>query len=130
MAEEADQQVCAIASPLAGPKLVKRLLKLVKTASKEKQVRRGVKEVVKALKKSEKGLCIIAGDISPIDVISHIPVMCEDRNITYVYVPSKEALGTAGQTKRPTSVMLVKKSESYSDKYSECAKKAKALEAD
>eukprot|EP00339_Tiarina_fusa_P029213 CAMPEP_0117085476 /NCGR_PEP_ID=MMETSP0472-20121206/60082_1 /TAXON_ID=693140 ORGANISM="Tiarina fusus, Strain LIS" /NCGR_SAMPLE_ID=MMETSP0472 /ASSEMBLY_ACC=CAM_ASM_000603 /LENGTH=123 /DNA_ID=CAMNT_0004814735 /DNA_START=9 /DNA_END=380 /DNA_ORIENTATION=+ len=101
MAEEADQQVCAIASPLAGPKLVKRLLKLVKTASKEKQVRRGVKEVVKALKKSEKGLCIIAGDISPIDVISHIPVMCEDRNITYVYVPSKEALGTAGQTKRP-----------------------------
>ena len=35
-------------------------------------------------------LCIIAGDISPIDVITHIPVMCEDVKIPYCYVPSKE----------------------------------------
>ena len=35
-------------------------------------------------------VCIIAGDISPIDVIIHIPVMCEDRDIPYIYVPSKE----------------------------------------
>jgi len=35
-------------------------------------------------------LCIIAGDISPIDVITHLPIMCEDRDIPYIYVPSKE----------------------------------------
>lgn len=35
-------------------------------------------------------VCVIAGDISPIDVISPLPVLCEERGIPYVYVPSKE----------------------------------------
>ena len=32
----------------------------------------------------------MAGDISPIDVITHIPVLCEENQIPYIYVPSKE----------------------------------------
>ena len=32
---------------------------------------------------------VIAGDVSPIDVISHIPVVCEDNKIPYAYVPSR-----------------------------------------
>ena len=52
-------------------------------------------------------LCVIAGDISPIDVITHIPILCEESNVPYIYVHSKEELGAAGQTKRPTSCMLV-----------------------
>ena len=50
---------------------------------------------------------MLAGNISPIDVITHVPVLCEDAGVPYIYVPSKEALGAAGGTKRPTSVMLV-----------------------
>lgn len=96
-----------IATPLADAKLKKRTLKLVKKAAVSKQLKRGVKEVVKALRKGSKGLCIIAGDISPIDVITHLPIMCEDRDIPYIYVPSKEELGAAGQTKRPSSCMLI-----------------------
>lgn len=41
------------------------------------------------------------------DVISHIPVLCEDHNIPYVYVQSRAELGAAGATKRPTSVVMV-----------------------
>ncbi len=52
-------------------------------------------------------LCVIAGDISPIDVITPLPVLCEDNDIPYIYVPSKEELGEAGLTKRPTSCMLI-----------------------
>lgn len=97
-----------IARPLAAEKLEKRLLSLAGAVAKKKTLRRGVKEVVKALRKGEKGLCIIAGDISPIDVISHLPVLCEDNKVQYVFVPSKAALGEAACTKRPTSVVLVK----------------------
>ncbi|BDA40361.1 probable H/ACA ribonucleoprotein complex subunit nhp2 at C-terminar half [Coccomyxa sp. Obi] len=97
----------AIADPLADEKLTKKLLKLAKKASKRKQTKRGVKEVVKAIRKKFKGICLIAGDISPIDVITHIPVLCEENDIPYIYVPSKEALGAAGLTKRPTSCMLL-----------------------
>lgn len=41
------------------------------------------------------------------DVISHIPVLCEDHNVPYVYVSSRAELGAAGSTKRPTSVVMV-----------------------
>jgi hypothetical protein len=50
---------------------------------------------------------VIAGDISPIDVITHVPILCEEAGVPYIYVHSKEELGAAGQTKRPTSCMLV-----------------------
>lgn len=50
---------------------------------------------------------VLAADISPMDVISHIPVLCEDHNIPYIYVTSRAELGMAGQTKRPTSVVMI-----------------------
>merc|ERR1712070_722788 len=65
------------------------------------------KKIVKAVRKGTKGTCIIAGDVSPIDVLSHVPVLCEDNEVPYVFVPSKEELGAAGLTKRPTSCILL-----------------------
>lgn len=47
--------VSPIAEPLAGDKLQKKLLKLIKKSMKNKTVRRGVKETVKAIKKDGKG---------------------------------------------------------------------------
>ncbi len=84
------------------------------TAAASKSLKRGVKEVVKALRKSSTvpsspppGVVVLAADISPMDVISHIPVLCEDHSIPYIYVTSRAELGMAGQTKRPTSVVMV-----------------------
>lgn len=50
---------------------------------------------------------MLAADISPMDVISHLPVLCEDHNIPYVYVHSRAELGAASSTKRPTSVVML-----------------------
>ena len=83
-----------------------------------RSLKRGVKEVVKALRKSPippanatipipNGVVILAADISPMDVISHIPVLCEDHGVPYVFVTSRAELGTAAATKRPTSVAMV-----------------------
>lgn len=52
-------------------------------------------------------MVVLAADISPMDVISHIPVLCEDHGIPYIFVPSRAELGAAGNTKRPTSVVMV-----------------------
>ena len=84
---------------------------LVILVAKEKKIKRGVKEVNKAFRKKELGLCILAGDVSPVDVISHIPILCEKNGIPYVYIPSRESLGTASMTKRPTSVVMLLKPE-------------------
>lgn len=108
--------VSIISQPLASKKNTGKLHKLVKKASSAKLVKKGVKDVVKALRKGETGLCIIAGDISPIDVISHLPGLCEDKRIPYIYVPSKLDLGAASCTKRPTSCVLISAKDSFADK--------------
>ncbi|KNG52471.1 L30e-like protein [Stemphylium lycopersici] len=126
------------AFPLAdNDKEVKKILKTVKksrrtrmqvtatnfvppTAAKSKTLRRGVKEVVKALRKSAaagagstltdpSAIVVIAADISPMDVIAHIPVLCEDHNVPYIYIKSRAQLGEASATKRPTSVVMIGK---------------------
>ncbi|KAI9368667.1 50S ribosomal protein L30e-like protein [Aspergillus egyptiacus] len=106
------------AKPLLEEKAAKKALKSVKKAAVNKCLKRGVKEVVKALRKSPvpapnesvsipNGVVILAADISPMDVISHIPVLCEDHGIPYVFVSSRAELGNAAATKRPTSVTMV-----------------------
>lgn len=95
------------------------MLTLPLAAAKSKTLRRGVKEVVKALRKSStahstdpSAIVVIAADISPMDVISHIPVLCEDHGVPYIYIKSRAQLGEASATKRPTSVVMVSKDKS------------------
>ena len=106
--EERIKAVNCISHPLASKKSTKRAHKLVKKAASAKIIRRGVKEVIKGIRKGEKGLCILAGDIYPLDVISHLPLLLEENSIPYLFVPSKQDLGASASTKRPTSVVLVR----------------------
>ncbi|KAJ7180092.1 RNA-binding protein [Mycena crocata] len=101
------EDLSPLAHPLAQKKLLKKLHKTIKKASKARQVKRGVKEVVKGIRKGEKGLLILAADINPIDIISHLPVLSEEAQIPYIFVSSKEELGNASSTKRPTSCVMV-----------------------
>ena len=119
-----------IANPLAGEHLTKKLLKLVKRSAKVKNaLKRGVKEVVKSVRKDQKGLVIIAGDISPIDVITHLPILCEEKKLTYCYVRSKAELGASAQTKRPTSCVMITPGSSfeYQSSYDELSTSVAAI---
>ena len=67
---------------------------------------------------------IIAADISPIDVLSHLPILCEEKNIPYIYVKSRAEIGEACKTKRPTSCVLITKpakdDEKTKESYDRC----------
>ena len=86
----------------------------------------------------------MAADITPIDIISHLPVLSEDAGIPYVFVTSKEELGHASSTKRPTSCVMVcpdskkrkrkdgeeeDKDDDYRELYDECYKEVERMDA-
>ena len=88
-------------------------------------------------------LLVLAADITPIDIISHLPVMCEEAQIPYVFVSSKEELGHASSTKRPTSCVMIcpnqkrkkpkegdkdDKDDDYKESYDECYKEVDKLD--
>ena len=62
---------------------------------------------------------MIAADISPIDVLSHLPILCEDKNVPYIYVKSRAEIGEACKTKRPTSCVLINKPDKKKEKLKE-----------
>jgi len=37
----------------------------------------------------------MAADAEPLEILLHLPLLCEDKNVPYVFVPSKVALGRA-----------------------------------
>jgi len=65
------------------------------TASKAGAVRKGTNEATKAVERSVAKLVVIAEDVDPPEVIAHLPLLCDERKIPYVFVPTKEALGKA-----------------------------------
>ena len=58
-------------------------------------VRKGTNETTKAVERGLAKLVVIAEDVDPPEVVAHLPLLCEERKIPYVFVPSKEKLGTS-----------------------------------
>lgn len=106
-----------ISNPLASDDLAKELFGLIALAVKANAVRRGVKEATKFLRKGEKGIMVFAGDVEPLDVMSHMPILCEDSEVPYVFVKSREELGLNAGLKRPTACILIKDHASYAAQF-------------
>lgn len=66
-------------------------------------IRKGVNEVTKAIEREEAKLVLIAMDVSPPEIVMHLPPLCKEKNIPYIFVKSKEELGKAAGIQRPTS---------------------------
>jgi len=59
------------------------------------KVRRGTNETTKSVERGQAKLVVIAEDVDPPEVVAHLPLLCEERKIPYIYVPSKDQLGEA-----------------------------------
>ena len=64
-------------------------------AAKTGSVRKGTNETTKAIERAQAKLVIIAEDVEPPEVVAHLPMLCEERKVPYIYVPNKEKIGTA-----------------------------------
>ncbi len=64
-------------------------------AARSGAVRKGTNETTKAVERGQAKLVVIAEDVDPPEVVAHLPILCEERKIAYVFVPSKVQLGTS-----------------------------------
>jgi large subunit ribosomal protein L7Ae len=81
-------------------------------ASKTGAVRKGTNETTKAVERGQAKLVVIAEDVDPPEVVAHLPLLCEERKIPYVFVPNKEKIGNAlGIDVSAASACIVKEGE-------------------
>lgn len=77
------------------PDLANAVYEAVQIAHKTGKVKRGTNETTKAVERGLAKLVIIAEDVDPPEVVAHLPLLCDERKVPYVYVPSKAKLGAA-----------------------------------
>ncbi len=81
-------------------------------SSKTGIVRKGTNETTKAIERAQAKLVVIAEDVDPPEVVAHLPLLCEERKIPYIFVPSKEKIGNAiGIDVPAASVCIVKEGD-------------------
>jgi large subunit ribosomal protein L7Ae len=75
--------------------LVNVIYEAVRVAKQSGKVRRGTNETTKSIERGNTKLVIIAENVEPAEVVAHLPILCEERNTPYIFVPSKEQLGAS-----------------------------------
>lgn len=57
--------------------------------------------------------------MTPIEIMCHLPAVCEEKGIPYVYTPSRSDLGVAMGVRRGTVALLVRENDDYKDLFDE-----------
>lgn len=86
-----------------------------------------MKDVQSRLNKGEKGIVLFAGDVTPIEIMCHLPAVCEDKGIPYAYTPSRIDLGAAMGVKRGTVTLLIREHPDYLEQFNELKAEISAL---
>jgi len=104
-----------------------KILQLVEAARNTGKVRRGMNEATKAIEKGVSKLVVIAGDVEPEEIVMHLPVLCDEKKIPYVYVPSKLELGRASGLDVPSAAISIDEPGEGKDILKEVMKKLEEI---
>ncbi|MEA2054564.1 MAG: 50S ribosomal protein L7Ae [Candidatus Thermoplasmatota archaeon] len=87
--------------------LTSKVYEAVEKARDTGKIRKGTNEVTKQAERKQAKLVVMATDVSPEEILAHIPFLCEEKEVPYAYVPSKDDLGRAAGLKVPTAAIAI-----------------------
>ncbi len=87
--------------------LVERIYQIVEKVRDTGKIRKGTNETTKAVERNVAKFVVIAGDITPPEIVMHLPILCKEKEIPYIFVPSKEELGLATGINVQTSSVAI-----------------------
>ena len=87
--------------------IVDKALEVIEIARGSGKIRKGMNETTKVVERGKAKLVAIAGDITPPEIVMHLPPLCQEKNIPCVFIPTKEELGSSAGLDVPTSAIAV-----------------------
>lgn len=91
------------------------------------KLRRGVNEATKAIERGTAKLVVIAEDVTPPEIVAHLPILGDEKNAPYVFVPSKKELGVASGIDVPTTAVAIIEAGNGKEIVEQIAKQVKEL---
>lgn len=80
---------------------------IIEVAKKTGKLRKGCNEVTKALEKGEALLVAVAQDVTPKEIIMHLPLLAKEKGCRCAEVEKKEELGAAAGLPLGTAAVAV-----------------------
>ncbi len=92
---------------------VEKVYEAIEIARTTGKIKKGANEVTKAVERGLAKLVAFAKDTNPPEITMHIPMICQEKGILCVEVPSKDELGAAaGLTVGTAAIAIVQEGES------------------
>ncbi len=89
-----------------------KVLEAIEIAKATGKIKKGTNEVTKAIERGTAKLVAVAKDASPPEIVMHLPMLAEEKEIACVEIPTKEELGASAGIEVPTaSVAIVDEGE-------------------
>lgn len=60
------------------------------------KTRKGTNEVTKAVERGNAKLVYIGGDVEPPEIVMHLPMLCNEKNIPHLYLPKADIGDSVG----------------------------------
>ena len=91
------------------------------------KIRRGINETTKAIERGIAKLVVVAEDVTPEEILMHLPMLCKEKQVTFAYVPSKLELGKASGIEVPTASIAIVEEGEAKKQISDLSAKIKGL---
>ncbi len=89
-----------------------RALEAIEVARKSGKLKKGANEVTKVVERGIAKLIVVANDTQPEEVVMHLPILSDEKNIPCIGVESKTELGAAaGLTVSCAAVAIVQEGD-------------------
>ena len=66
-------------------------------------------EVTKTIERVQAKFIVMAEDVSPPEILFHIPLLCEEKGIPYGYLSTKKELGNVARINVSSSAIAIEK---------------------
>jgi len=75
--------------------LYEKIYDFVKIARETGKIKKGINETTKAVERGLAKFVIISENVYPEEIVAFLPLLCEEKNVPYLYVDDKKKLGEA-----------------------------------
>jgi len=77
--------------------------------TRDSKIRKGMNEVTKTIERVLAKFVVMAEDVSPPEILFHIPLLCEEKGIPYGYISTKKELGNVARINVSSSAIAIEK---------------------
>ena len=82
-------------------------LEAIEVARTTGKLRKGSNEVTKAIERGQAKLVVVAQDVTPKEIVMHIPLLSKEKGVLCIEVPSKDNLGASAGLEVGTAAVVI-----------------------